>query len=41
MLRAEDFVPPFYAVAGVIAGSLDDGQIRRLINGMAACNLKP
>ena len=34
---AEYFVPPSYSVAaGVIAGSLDDGQIRRLIKCLAA-----
>ena len=39
---AEYFVPPMYlATAGVIAGSLDDGQIRRLIACLAARNLKP
>jgi hypothetical protein len=38
---AEYFVPPFYAVAaGVIAGSLDDGQIRR-VKCLAGRNLKP
>jgi hypothetical protein len=39
---AEYFVPPMYlATAGIIAGSLDDGQIRRLIACLAARNLKP
>ena len=39
---AEYFVPPMYlAAAGVIAGSLDDGQIRRLITCLAARSLKP
>jgi hypothetical protein len=39
---AEYFVPPMYlATAGIIAGSLDDGQIRRLIECLAARNLKP
>jgi hypothetical protein len=39
---AEYFVPPTYAAAaGIIAGSLDDGQIRRLIACLAARNLKP
>jgi hypothetical protein len=38
----EYFVPPMYlATAGIIAGSLDDGQIRRLIACLAARNLKP